>query len=183
MDLLLDDVDNSKTLVAKFFTKRHPNMEAIDQTLRSMGRSGGSSKTRDLVENTVLLFEDVADANRIFLQGPWSFNKYLMGLYRPGEEATVHGAMFDRASFCVQIHSVPLRLVRKENAKAIGSTLGGMECVEETETGDCRGHCIRMRVDLDTGTELYLDLGGQWPPPDFFFLLSNFYYIYITYYF
>ena len=81
MDLLLDDVDNSKTLVAKFFTKRHPNMEAIDQTLRSMGRSGGSSKTRDLVENTVLLFEDVADANRIFLQGPWSFNKHLIGLY------------------------------------------------------------------------------------------------------
>ena len=78
MDLLLDDIDNSKTLVAKFFTKRHPIMEAINQTLRSMWRSGGSFKIRDLGENTVLLFEDVTDANRIFMQGPWSFNKYLI---------------------------------------------------------------------------------------------------------
>ena len=77
-------------------------MEAINQTLRSMRRSGGSFKIRDLGENTVLLlFEDVADANRISMQGPWSFNKYLIGLYRPGEEATVNGATFDRASFWV----------------------------------------------------------------------------------
>ena len=113
MDLLLDDIDNSKTLVAKFFTKRHHNMKAINQTLRSMWRSGGSFKIRDLGENTVLLlFEDVVDANRIFMQGPWSFNKCLIGLYRPGEEAIVNGATFDRASFWVQIHSLQLRFVR-----------------------------------------------------------------------
>ena len=156
VDLLLDDIDNSKTLVAKFFTKRHPNMEAINQTLRSMWRSGGSFKIWDLGENTVLLlFEDVADANRIFMQGPWSFNKYLIGLYRPREEATVNGATLDKASFWVQIHGLPLRLMWKENDEAIGSTLGRMECIEETKTGDCRGHCIRMRVDLDITQPLY----------------------------
>ena len=133
MDLLLDDIDNSKTLVVKFLTKRHPIMEAINQTLRSMWRSCGSFKIRDLGENTVLLlFEDVTDANRIFMQGPWSFNKYLIGLYRPREEATVNGATLDKASFWVQIHGLPLRLMRRENDEAIGSTLGRMECIEET---------------------------------------------------
>lgn len=39
--------------------------------------------------------------------------------------------------------------MRKENAEVIGNTLGRMDCVEETKTGNCRGHCIRMRVDLD----------------------------------
>ena len=47
------------------------------------------------------------------------------------------------------IHGLSLQLMMKEKAEAIGSTLGRMECVEDAETGDCRGRCIRMRVDLD----------------------------------
>ena len=79
----------------------------------------------------------------------------MIGLYRPREEATVNGATMDRASFWVQIHGLPLRLMRRENDEAIGSTLGRMEGIEDTKTGDCRGHCIRMRVDLYITQPLY----------------------------
>lgn len=49
----------------------------------------------------LILFEDEADVNRILMQGPWSFGKYLIELYRPSEEATINDATFDKASFWV----------------------------------------------------------------------------------
>ena len=67
-----------------------------------MWRVGGSFEIRDLANNAMLiLFEDEADVNRILMQGPWSFGKYLIELYRPSEEATINDATFDKASFWV----------------------------------------------------------------------------------
>ena len=75
-------------------------MDAITQTLRSMWRSGGNFEIRELGANTVLLlFDDETNVNRILLQGPWTFDKYLIGLFKPREEASVEDARFDRASF------------------------------------------------------------------------------------
>lgn len=62
------DTGNNKVLVAKFFTKRRPNMEAITRMLRSMWRLGGAFEIRDLGANTVLLlFDDEADVQRILM--------------------------------------------------------------------------------------------------------------------
>ena len=106
VDLVTPDTNNTnnntnnRVLVAKFFTKRRPNMDAITQTLRSMWRSGGNFEIRELGANIVLiLFDDETDVNRILLQGPWTFDKYLIGLFKPREEASVEDARFDRASF------------------------------------------------------------------------------------
>ena len=102
VDLVTPDTNNTnnRVLVAKFFTKRRPNMDAITQTLRSMWRSGGNFEIRELGANTVLLlFDDETNVNRILLQGPWTFDKYLIGLFKPGEEASIEDARFDRASF------------------------------------------------------------------------------------
>lgn len=106
---------------------------------------GGLFEIRNLGANTVLiLFEDVVDVNRILMQGPWFFDKYLIGLNKPGEAATVDYATFDNASFWIQVHGLQLWRMSKENAHIIGRTLGMVECVEEAETGDCRGRCMRI---------------------------------------
>ena len=106
---------------------------------------GGLFEIRNLGANTVLiLFEDVADVNHILMQGPWFFDKYLIGLNKPGEAATVDYATFDSASFWIQVHGLQLWRMSKENAHIIGRTLGMVECVEEVETGDCRGRCMRI---------------------------------------
>ena len=101
-----NDTDNNEVLVAKFFTKQRLNMEAITRTLRSMWRSSDAIEIRDLGANTVLLlFDDKADVQRILMQGPWTFDKYLIGLFKPGDDTAVEDAMFDRASFyCVIAH-------------------------------------------------------------------------------
>ena len=55
-----------------------------------MWRSGGSFDIRNLGNNTVmLLFDNEDDPKRILMQGPWSFNKYMVGLFHPGAAATM----------------------------------------------------------------------------------------------
>ena len=58
--------DNSKTLVAKLFTKLRINIEALSRTLKSMWRFVQDFEVRDLTANTVLLlFMDEADTQKI----------------------------------------------------------------------------------------------------------------------
>ena len=73
------------------------------------------------------------------MRGPWFFDKYLIGLYKPREVATVDNATFNSSSFWIQVHGLQLWRMSKENAHAIGRKLGVVECVEVAETGDCRG--------------------------------------------
>ena len=68
MELVDDVIDNSKTLVAKFFIKCRTNLDAINHTLKSMWRSRGAFEIQDLGANTVLIiFEDAANVNQILM--------------------------------------------------------------------------------------------------------------------
>lgn len=57
--------------------------------------------------------------------------------------------------------------MRKENAEAISCSLGRVECVEESGTGDCRGRCMRVRVSTDIRQPLcrgrIVNIGGSSP--------------------
>ena len=81
VELMDDVIDNSKTLVAKFFTKCRTNLDAINHSLKSMWRSRGAFEIQDLEDNTdLIIFEDV-DVNRILMQGLCYFDKYSIRLY------------------------------------------------------------------------------------------------------
>lgn len=100
--LASDIEDNSKFLVAKLFTKRRASMEALSRTLKSMWRSIQDFELRDLKSNTVLiLFSSEADSLKILDQQPWSFDKYLIGFYKPTVEESIDDAKFNSASFYI----------------------------------------------------------------------------------
>ena len=93
--------------MAKFFTKLRINLEAIMRKLKIMWRSRGSFDIHNLGNNTImLLFDDEDDLMCIKMQAPWSFDKYMVGLFHPGEVATVEDTRFDTTSFWVQIHGL-----------------------------------------------------------------------------
>ena len=95
-------VENSRVLVAKFFTKWRISLETITRTLKMMWKSERSFGICDLGNHIVmLLFDDEDDPKRILIQGPRSFDKFMVGLFHPGEVATVEDTMFDTASFWV----------------------------------------------------------------------------------
>ena len=107
VNLSTNVVENSEILVAKFFTKLRINLEAFMRMLRIMWRSGESFDIRDLGNNTVmLLFADEDVLKCIHMQGPWSFDIYMVGLFHLGEVAIVEDTRFDTTSFWVQIHGL-----------------------------------------------------------------------------
>ena len=166
--LATDIEDNSKVLVAKLFTKRRASMEALSRTLKSMWRSIQDFELRDLGFNTVLiLFSSEADAIKIFAQQPWSFDKYLIGLYKPTAEESVEDAKFNSASFWIQVHNLPFSRMNRANAEAIGRSLGKLQQVDASPTGECRGRYLRIRVDIDISQPLsrgrFVDVGESDP--------------------
>lgn len=47
----------------------------------------------------LIIFKDEIDPQKLLVQGRWTFDKYLIGLYKPTGEKFVDDATFDRASF------------------------------------------------------------------------------------
>ena len=148
-------IGDGKVLIAKFFTKQHINMEAVFQTLKSMWRTEKSFDIRDLGLNTaMILFDDEYDLDHILMHGPWSYDKYLLGLYKPRKNESIKHACFDRESFWVQIHDLPIQHMSKTNAEAIGSSLGLVEQADASPTGDGRGRCLRVQINIDISQPL-----------------------------
>lgn len=84
-------------------------METILRMLKSMWKTEKSFDVRDLGSNMVLvLFNEEYDLDHILMCGPWSFDKYLLGLCKLEKNEAVKNARFDRASFWVQIHDLPI---------------------------------------------------------------------------
>ncbi|XP_050253663.1 uncharacterized protein LOC126699735 [Quercus robur] len=160
--------NNNKVLVAKLFTKRRLNVEALSRTLKSMWRFAQDFEVRDLASNTVLLlFTHEADVQKVISQGPWSFDKYLIGLYQPSAFQSVDDAKFVTSPFWIQIHNLPLSRINKVNATDIGNTIGRVVQVDASPSGECRGRCIRVRILIDIEQPLcrgrYVDLDGSDP--------------------
>ena len=57
--------------------------------------------------------------------------------------------------------------MRKQNAEAIRKTLGIVEDINVSATGDCRGKCIRVRINIDITQPLcrgrMVNIGGPQP--------------------
>ena len=117
MDLAPNVVNNSRVLMAQFFTKCRVNIEALVQTLRSMWHSVQNFEVWDLGFNTILIiFDDETAPMKIITQGPWSFDKYLFDLYKSSDDESINDATFSYTSFWIQIHNLPLQRMTKENA-------------------------------------------------------------------
>lgn len=143
-------------------------MEAVMCTQKSMWKTENSLDIRDLGSNMVLvLFDDEDDLDHILMRGPWSFDKYLLGLYKLKNNESVKNAQFDRASFLVQMHDLPIQHMNKENAEAVGNSVGLVEQVHASPKGDCRGRCLRVRVNNDIGQPscqgIKIDIGETSP--------------------
>ena len=160
--------NNNRVLVAKLFTKRRVKIEVLSRTLKTMWRSIQNFEVHDLTSNTILiLLSDEANAKKILSQEPWSFDKYLIGLYKLGDSESVDDAKFDTASFWVQIHNLLLSRMNKANVEIIGSSIGKVEQVDASLTGERHGRYVWVSVALNIEQPLcrgrFMDMGATEP--------------------
>ena len=65
-------------------------------TLHFKWRGSGSG-----LKMAMILFDDKYDLDHILMRGPWSYVKYLLGLYKPGKNESIKHTRFDRESFWI----------------------------------------------------------------------------------
>ena len=108
VDLAFLGVDQGLVVARKFCTKQRVNLEAIGRALRSVWRTKRDFEVSDIGENRVLLlFQEKEDLDRILLQRPWSFDKYILLLHKLEVGESISTLTFHEAAFWVQIHGLP----------------------------------------------------------------------------
>ena len=147
--------ESNRVLAGKFFTKRRVNLESVARVLRSIWKMNQSFEVSDLGNNKALfLFQNEDDVDKVRLQGPWSFDKYLLALHKLKTGEAVSKIKFNRMALWIQIHGIPTTFQTKEVGYSIGSTIEAVESVDANEKGFCLGSFMRIRVMIEISNPL-----------------------------
>jgi hypothetical protein len=145
-----EEAEEGSILAAWFLTPRMINMESVLRALKPLWRPGSGFKARDMGNNKAMfVFQNDADAERVLINGPWSFDKHLIILSRVDDSVPFSKACFDFLAFWVQIHDLPVKMMKPAACARIGSTLGVLEQVEDVGEGQSKGSFMRVRVTID----------------------------------
>nr|XP_023912495.1 uncharacterized protein LOC112024087 [Quercus suber] len=144
-------IESNRVLAGKFFTKLRVNLESVARVMRSIWKTNQNFEVSVLGDNKALfLFQNEDDADKVLLQGPWSFDKYLLALHKLKTGEAVSKIKFDKMTLWIQIHDIPTTYQPKEvGYSIIGTTIGSVECVDVNEKGFCLGSFMRIKVMID----------------------------------
>ncbi|XP_030941555.1 uncharacterized protein LOC115966462 [Quercus lobata] len=137
------------TLAAKFLTKRALNIDAIAKTFTPLWRSVNGFKIKKEGDHVVLFtFDNKEEMEKVIGAEPWSFDKHLMVLQCYDRDIDVKDMEFNRASFWVQVHDLPVRFRRRKVAEQICEAAGRINT--STDDSDLEGeNFMRVRVSVD----------------------------------
>ena len=151
VEIQTPEIETGPILVGKFYTKRWVNLESVARVLKLAWKTKENFEVSDLGENKALfLFKMMDDLDKVLLQGPWSYDKYLLILHKLQAEESARKVRLDRVSFWIQIHGLPTMSQTKEIGMRIGETLGLVEKMDVDDKGFCMGGCLRIRVSVKT---------------------------------
>ena len=166
-----DQAKSEFIIAAKFLTKRALNIEAIAKTFTPIWRSKNGFKIKKESSHVVLFtFDDKNEMEKVMAAEPWSFDKRLMVLQRYGKETDLGDMEFNKVTFWVQLHDLPIRFRSRKIAEQLCEAAGMVNVgTEEAETeGD---NFLRVRVTVDIsqplcrGRVVLLDSGKEmWVP-------------------
>ena len=123
-------------LAAKFLTKRALNIDATAKMFTPLWRSKNGFKIKKEGDHVILFtFDNREEIDQILKAEPWSFDKHLMVLQRYDRETDVLDMQFNRITFWVQVHDIPIRFRTRKAAEKICGMIGTVhEPAEGTAT-------------------------------------------------
>ena len=84
---------------------------------------------------------------------PWSFDKNLVALQRYDKDVSLAKLKFDKVTFWVQVHDIPISFMTKKVAEGIRDKIGELTQAIDT-VNDEGGSFIRVRVVIDVSLPL-----------------------------
>ncbi|KAL5563560.1 hypothetical protein UlMin_033307 [Ulmus minor] len=138
------------SLVACILTTKVITRESFSLFVQNVWRTRAIVGVESLEENKFILrFASEVDRRRIISNGPWSIENYLIALEIPQGLGDYTKMKFNRVSFCVQLHNVPIFGMTREMGAVLGSMLGEFEEVLDIQSG-----ALRLRVIIDVSKPL-----------------------------
>ncbi|KAL5554915.1 hypothetical protein UlMin_037151 [Ulmus minor] len=143
------------SLVACILTTKVITRESFSLFVQNVWRTRAIVGVESLGEKKFILrFASEVDQRRIISNGPWSIENSLIALEIPQGLGDYTKMNFNRISFCVQLHNVPIFSMTKEMGAVLGSMLGEFEEILDIQSRDCVGKTLRIRVIIDASKPL-----------------------------
>ncbi|KAK3204862.1 hypothetical protein Dsin_018908 [Dipteronia sinensis] len=94
-------------------------------------------------------FRSMDDRNRIWLRGPWHFDKSLIVLEKPEGSGDISKLGFNKVDIWVQIHNIPIMCMNRNTTKWLVEQIS--ERVREilADSKECWGKFIQVKVQID----------------------------------
>ena len=113
----------------------------------------GGFEIKNLGEPKILFtFDNKQDVDRILMSEPWSFDKHLV-VMRYEKDTPIHELQFDKASFWVQVHGIPLQYMTMEAAEKICAVIGDLSRPTDPRESD-GGMFLRLKISIDLSLPL-----------------------------
>jgi hypothetical protein len=120
-------------------------MDVVAKTFKALWKTRQSFTVQDLGGNKVaFVFEDAMDLERVLVNEPWTYDKFLVVFQRVQGDEPIQDSMFSHTSFWVQLHNLPIKRRTEETIESIDRSIGLVEKVAACE--DKRGgeNCMRV---------------------------------------
>ena len=92
-----------------FLTRRALNMDAVARTFKPLWHvDNGFTVSNEGAHKVLFSFDSSEDVDRILSGEPWSFDKSLVVLQRYNRLTPLEDLTFDKVSFWVQVHNIPI---------------------------------------------------------------------------
>nr|XP_023874461.1 uncharacterized protein LOC111987005 [Quercus suber] len=142
-------------------------MEAMARTFKPLWHAENGFKFQKEGDHKILfIFDNQEDVDKIVSNEPWSFDKSLVVLQRYDRNSPIEELSFDKASFWVQVHNMPIRYRTKSVAEDICESIGLVHRSDKNSEGG-GGSFMRVRVTLNVyqplcrGHVIKLEEGGK----------------------
>uniref|UniRef100_A0A2N9FFZ0 Uncharacterized protein n=1 Tax=Fagus sylvatica TaxID=28930 RepID=A0A2N9FFZ0_FAGSY len=95
------------------------------------------------------VFNTREDLKRVFIQGPWTFDKKLILMAQFENDMQPIAVIFNHATFWIRIHNLLILSIIRDIGEDIGNDIGRTIEVDIPENGIGWGRFLRIRVALD----------------------------------
>jgi hypothetical protein len=130
-------------------------MDAVARTFKPLWKTRQSFTVQDLGGNKVaFVFEDAMDLERVLVNEPWTYDKFLVVFQRVQGDGPIQDSLFSHTSFWVQLHNLPLRRRTEAAAEAIGQSIGWVEQVAASDDERGGENCMSSRVRMEVNSPL-----------------------------
>lgn len=144
-----EDESFGRTLVGKLWVESSYNIRAFKQTMVQAWRLENEVEVQDLSKNLYLFqFSTKRDAEWVFKNGPWRFDRNLLILNRVTGDEQPSDLEMNTVAFWIRVYDLPLKLRTDVMAKRLGDSIGVFDEVDQKKENRS-GRFLRIRTRMD----------------------------------